>query len=934
MTDQLARLRDALGDRYDVEREIGHGGMAHVYLARDLRHGRLVALKVLRPELAAALGPDRFLREIQIEARLQHPHILPLFDSGSADGLLYYVMPYVEGETLRNRMSRETQLPLLDAVQIACEVADALGYAHSLDVVHRDIKPGNILLSGGHAVVADFGIARAISAAGGESTSEAGLAVGTPDYMSPEQASGYAHIDGRSDVYALGCVLYEMLAGEPPYSGPTPDAILARHRLETPRSLRVVRPNLPAEVQQAVETALAKLPADRFATAREFAQALNLGVRGTPPERVSKFRVPRGAILLAAALALAVIVSLTLRDRFGSASSGVGVVVLPFAEESAGGDTDGKAVTGSPAPHRLLAEAIEWLPGLHAIEGGQLLGASRDWRSMAVPALLLGAERLGGRYLVTGTVRSQGRDAWVSVDLYAIHDGERLLRDQAQAERGHLEGPANRLALQLVQTVAAREGLDSGARKAVFAATTSAAAMGHLLQGQARFWRDDNDGAAAAFREAVAVDADCGLAYHRLSIVEEWRHDFPAALAAVDAGLARRKRIGARWAQLLQAQRYYLLGAGDSAIAGFQEAVLDYRDDIDAWLGLGESLIHFGGLAGRQEAEAMPALDRVMALDSTFAPIQYHLFDLALYQGDERRATGYLRAMRADDRSRPPREAALTLRFGSPSARGEALGRLRTADRAVVAELVTILLHDGFDLPLADTVSGDLVGPEASAYDRRRGADYRLFALAGQGRWNDALATWRSAAGDQPWDAWLVQAWLAGYPAAEVATPMLVWARQTVKAAGVVLWTLPLWDERQQAVQALVHHATLEGDSAEVGGLLRLLRAAPDQPELDARMPAALRASLQARLALLAGDTSGAIGLLQRSVARIAEPFTTYFPLTAMAPQRFLLAQLFAARGDGRSARRWLDSFSSSSALADALYGPPARRLRSQLGPP
>ena len=219
--------------------------MATVYLANDLRHHRQVAIKVLRPDLAAALGPERFLREIETAARLQHPHILPLHDSGDADGFLYYVMPYVEGESLRQRLVREKQLPLEDALQITGAVASALSYAHSHDVVHRDIKPENILLSGGEAVVADFGIARAVTAAGGDKLTMTGIAVGTPTYMSPEQAAGGAQLDGRSDVYSLGCVLYEMLAGEPPFTGPTAQAIIARTLTETPRPIHPMRAGVP-----------------------------------------------------------------------------------------------------------------------------------------------------------------------------------------------------------------------------------------------------------------------------------------------------------------------------------------------------------------------------------------------------------------------------------------------------------------------------------------------------------------------------------------------------------------------------------------------------------------------------------------------------------------------------------------------------------------
>ena len=260
MSTPVDRLTAALADSYEIKREIGEGGMATVYLAHDRKHDRDVAIKVLHPDLGAALGADRFLAEIRTTARLQHPHILPLLDSGAAEGLLYYVMPFVAGETLRNRLERERQLPINDAVRIAREVADALGYAHGRAVIHRDIKPENILLQDGHALVADFGIALAVQTAGGARMTQTGLSLGTPQYMSPEQAMGERTIDARSDVYALGAVTYEMLAGEPPFTGPTVQAIVAKVMTERPTSLRTIRDTVPAGVEHAVFTALAKLP--------------------------------------------------------------------------------------------------------------------------------------------------------------------------------------------------------------------------------------------------------------------------------------------------------------------------------------------------------------------------------------------------------------------------------------------------------------------------------------------------------------------------------------------------------------------------------------------------------------------------------------------------------------------------------------------------
>ncbi len=321
MTDVPAPLASALADRYRIERGLGAGGMATVYLAEDLRHKRRVALKVLRPELTHALGPERFLREIETTANLRHPHILPLYDSGQAGEFLFYVMPYAEGETLRDRLDREKQLPVAEAVQITREVADALGYAHSRGVIHRDIKPENVLLESGHAVVADFGIAKAVSAAGGETLTQTGLALGTPLYMSPEQAAGGQDLDGRSDLYALGCLLYEMLTGEPPFSGPTVESLVHQHLSATPRDVTQLRPRVPREIAGALDRLLAKNPADRYTTAVELIRAIEPGMPAAPRQdrpAGSRVRWVGGAVVLAVAVAVAVV----LLGRAGGPGSG------------------------------------------------------------------------------------------------------------------------------------------------------------------------------------------------------------------------------------------------------------------------------------------------------------------------------------------------------------------------------------------------------------------------------------------------------------------------------------------------------------------------------------------------------------------------------------------------------------------------------------
>ena len=274
MTDPVTTLGEGLTGRYTIEREIGRGGMATVYLARDLRHDRHVALKVLDPELGAVLGAERFLAEIKVTASLQHPNLLPLFDSGAVGGLLFYVMPFIEGESLRHRLDRERQLPVDEVVAIGAGVAKALAYAHVRGVIHRDLKPENVLLQSGQPLVADFGIALAVSNAGGTRITQTGLSLGTPQYMSPEQATGDRAIDARSDIYALGAMLYEMLTGEPPHTGATVQVIMAKVLTDTPRSVRLARPGVPPHVEAAIACALEKVPADRFSTAERFAEAL------------------------------------------------------------------------------------------------------------------------------------------------------------------------------------------------------------------------------------------------------------------------------------------------------------------------------------------------------------------------------------------------------------------------------------------------------------------------------------------------------------------------------------------------------------------------------------------------------------------------------------------------------------------------------------
>ena len=445
MTDPIAGLNAALGDRYVVDRELGRGGMALVYLARDLKHERFVALKTLRPEIAVAVGRERFLREIKLAARLQHPNILSVYDSGDAAGTLYYVMPFVEGESLRNRLVREPQLPLDDALQIAREVADALAYAHGHDVVHRDIKPENIMMSGGHAIVADFGIARAVSAAGGDKLTETGLAIGTPAYMSPEQASGTGQVDRRSDIYSLACVLYETLAGQPPFTGPTAQAIMARHSLDAVPRLKIVRETIPDALEDVINRALAKVPADRYQTAAQFAAAITAASTGTvsrvkPRESTSggfpwRMRKPVVVAVVPVVALLAVGVWLVWGGgrRAGGAVSGGGgldprrVAVLYF--QDLGRDT-GLAYLSDGLTEAVI-ERLERVRALDVLSKN----ATSQFRASAIPRDSV-ARLLNVGTIVDGSIEPLGERLRLTVRLVDGLSGADIRRGTFELSRG------------------------------------------------------------------------------------------------------------------------------------------------------------------------------------------------------------------------------------------------------------------------------------------------------------------------------------------------------------------------------------------------------------------------------------------------------------------------------------------------------------------
>jgi serine/threonine-protein kinase len=533
----MGQLMAALADRYRIEHELGRGGMATVYLAHDLKHDRPVALKTLHPEIASGLGRERFLREIRLTARLQHPHILPIFDSGAAGGAreensrLWYTMPYVRGESLRARLRREAQLPVDTALEIARQAALALEYAHREGAVHRDIKPENILLSEGQSLLADFGIARAIGCAGEEELTVTGLAIGTPLYMSPEQASG-GEVDGRADVYALACVLYEMLAGEPPFGGSTPQAIIARRFAGEPPSVRTVRPTVPEAVDVAIQRALALVPGDRFGSAAQFAAALagsSQAAAATPaPARQRQATLwHRRGVVGGALLAILLLVGLgallarLLRRPASDAAGSKRLAVLPF--ENLGRPENAYLVDG------ITDEVRGKLAGLRTLQVIARASSNQYRQTRKLPQQI--ARELGVRYLVTGTVRSvpaaAGRRARIRVqpELVEVRGGATPVSRWEQPFDAEL-ADVFQLQADLAQRIA--EGLHvefGGAEQARLAErpTASLAAYDAFLQGE-----HASNGLAEQstpallraidlYRRAVALDSTFALGWARLA---------------------------------------------------------------------------------------------------------------------------------------------------------------------------------------------------------------------------------------------------------------------------------------------------------------------------------------------------------------------------------------------------------------------------------
>lgn len=619
------RLKAALADRYALEEALGSGGMATVYRAEDLKHHRNVAVKVLNPELAAAIGPERFLREIETAAKLAHPHILPLHDSGEVDGFLFYVMPFVKGESLEDLLDRERQLPVEDAVRYAREVADALAYAHEEGIVHRDVKPANILLEAGHAVLVDFGIAQAVASSNESRLTQTGLSLGTASYMSPEQAAGERNLDGRSDQYSLACVLFEMLMGEPPFTGVTTSQIIARQLSAPPPRISPVRPSVDPRLDEAIDRALEKIPADRFASVREFSEALAAVTASTalhsvptgpagPPGRPDRKR-RRTVRWVASTFSLAVMVLVGGILFLGSTND------LGFAKRDWILITDFQNNTGDPVFDRSLENALA--VGLQQSNHLNVFPKSRIAQTLQRMVRedtgeideVLGreiAQRENIQILVVPSIDRIDQTYILSIRIVDASSGEALLSHSAQAEGSSDVLPAlDRLARRLRRDLG--ESLYSINRRGValgLATTPSLEALEAWSEADFHWGHRRYDEAFTLLQRAIELDSSFAMAHADLGGALYFQGDRVNGDLHVQKALSLTERVTERERLWIQAEIQNWKENFEGAIDAYNIYLTRYPDDLSGWFRLGYALMREG-----RSAEAVQAFEQVVAMD-------------------------------------------------------------------------------------------------------------------------------------------------------------------------------------------------------------------------------------------------------------------------------------------------------------------------------
>ncbi len=878
--------------------------MAIVYLAVDRRHTREVAIKVLRPEFAMAVSAERFLREIQIEAQLKHPYILPLFDSGEADGLPFYVMPHVPGGSLRARLSQQTQLPLEEALRITVEVAEALACAHSHGVVHRDVKPGNILLDESHALLADFGIARAITALGGTALSESGLVVGTPEYMSPEQASPGAKVDDRSDIYALACVLYEMLSGEPPFTGPTAQAVIARQMADQPRSLRVVRSTVPDHVEEAIATALAKVPADRYPTAERFVAALrgDSPSGGTGTRRAHIARRRRWSAGIAGGVALAAVLGFW---RFPLASlhrlDRNKVVLFPLTERALATADSGAGYDVAV----ILSAALEHAHPLRWIDGTQRLNRPGSANRSILPAeeLRRVAETERAAYYIEGTVIGGGHDSITVVLRLHDTDGDSLLAQQsAKASRTRVS-PAQLAVAAATRLLPAL--VDPGRRIDLGSLTTgNSSAIALWIQGEREYRRSRFRRALDFYQRAVEEDSAMAFAALKGAQAASWENLGEQGGRLVAVALAGESALPAKHRSLARGLRSYWSGGADSAIRWLRQAIAQEPEWAEAHMALGEVYYHLlPDAAAPLDSLAELEFASTARADSGFAPPLFHLAEMAIRREDWTEAGALIERLRAFDAdSSRVRQLVIMRSCAQDGPEAVSWERESSVHPMDVLQAARSLSVAGAQNQCAERGFQALLGspalPEWGMFQGLQG-----LAIA-QGRYDHLhrLVDSAIARGHGRAPTYYFLAVLAGAPLDVKAEETdSLWRGRYGELYQAVSpptrWLLAAWHAHR--------HDTVR---------VRALRAALLADTQVTRLP--LRDALEGHLALALGDTESAVLRFRRLRVDVPTEAVEWGLVEPLAVERFLLAQLALARGSFEEAHRVAGVFDHPGPIA------------------
>jgi len=942
LTDTIDQLRAALTGRYLLERELGGGGMSRVFVAQETALGRKVVIKVLPPDLAAALSADRFRREIQLAASLQHPHIVPLFSAGQAagpreaDALLYYTMPLVEGESLRARLARQGELPVPEAIRVLRDVADALSYAHRHGVVHRDIKPDNILLSDHHALVTDFGVAKALDEAARQSTLTAtGLALGTPAYMAPEQAAADPHTDHRADIYALGVVGYEILAGRPPFTGPSPQAVIAAQLTQEAPPLAESRGSVPPALAAVVMRCLEKRPADRWQSAAELLDALEtLGTPGegrVPPsvtptaEAPLRRRWPIVALALGAGILIAAAVwSIVHRSRGRGPLDPNLVAIAPFDVP------DPKLSLWREGLVDLLSRNLDGAGPLRSVPPTTVI---RRWSGRAdrLSASALGRSTSAG-LIVFGNLIGTGPDS-VRLTVTALDAlSERPLAELELREAAdRMDRLADSLTVRLLRELGRTRGIEVFRTGSL--GSTSLPALKAFLQGEQWFRGAAWDSALASYEQAIALDSTFPLALRRAGQVLGWQRTAFDSVAeglalragALNRGLAPRDSLLVT-AESLSAALYATIPLADWSVirrahAVAQELTQRYPDDFESWYALGEARYHFGSPVGTGPRQALEAFEQAIAIDSSFAPAYIHAVELALWldgpEAGERYAAGYLRleptdvsasgiglaerVMRAS-RTRPS-EITKLLGNASPGGLNDAWGALRRASDSTES-LIAVARA------LVDAPAGDARWLTPETRERRLGQ-----SLLYRGHVGDAASI-------------LFQTPSILQPGSGAAPPHLVEAAllssTPPESAGRVFrrWL----DEGSVRALAALPWWLAQRDSASIRELERKrdsVAGASPGGALHARAAFTSEVAL-AYLTLLRGDTAMAVRRFEALPDSLC-PFCYFHRLT--------LAQLLSARQEDRKAARLLDrGLTELLVPSEVLWSLERARVAERLG--